>query len=102
MKSSKRATDTFHFSESTSWESMSTKQKHLPPGCLALTRRTFLSSKYAKGSKAFKIVSTVVVGFTFFMIIAAKKKISVYQNDSEEEMSTDCYFQAMSFDESNS
>lgn len=49
---------------------MSTKQKHLAPGGLALTRRTFLSSRYAKGSKAFKIASTVVVGFTFFIIMA--------------------------------
>lgn len=56
----------------TSWESMSTKQKHLAPGGLALTRRTFLSSRYAKGSKAFRIVSTVVVGFTFFIIMAVK------------------------------
>lgn len=56
----------------TSCESMSTKQKHLTPGGLALTRRTFLSSRYAKGSKAFRIVSTVVVGFTFFIIMAVQ------------------------------
>lgn len=56
----------------TSWESISTKQKHLAPGGLALTRRTFLSSRYAKGSKDFRIVSTVVVGFTFFIIMAVK------------------------------
>lgn len=54
------------------WESMSTKQKHLDPGVLPLTRRTFLSSRYAKGSKAFRIDSMVVVGFTFLMIIAVK------------------------------
>lgn len=54
----------------TSWESMSTKQKHLAPGGLAFTKRTFLSSRYANGSKAFRIVSTVVVGFTFFIIMA--------------------------------
>lgn len=53
---------------------MSTKQKHLAPGGLALTRRTFLSSRYAKGSSALRMVSTVVVGFTFFIIMAAQSK----------------------------
>lgn len=52
---------------------MSTKQKHLDPGVLPLTRRTFLSSRYAKGSKALRIDSMVVVGFTFLIIIAEKK-----------------------------
>lgn len=52
---------------------MSTKQKHLDPGVFPLTRRTFLSSRYAKGSKAFRIDSIVVVGFTFFIIIAEKR-----------------------------
>lgn len=56
------------------WESMSTKQKHLDPGVLPLTRRTFRSSRYAKGSKAFRIDSMVVVGFTFLIIIAVKNK----------------------------
>lgn len=53
---------------------MSTKQKHLDPGVLPLTRRTFLSSRYAKGSKALRIDSMVVVGFTFLIIIAEKKQ----------------------------
>lgn len=60
-------------SECTSWESISTKQKHFVPGGFPFTRRTFLSSKYAKGSKALRIVSTVVVGFTFFIIMAVKQ-----------------------------
>lgn len=53
---------------------MSTKQKHLDPGVLPLTRRTFLSSRYAKGSRAFRMDSMVVVGFTFLMIIAEQKQ----------------------------
>lgn len=57
---------------------MSTKQKHLDPGGLALTRRTFLSSRYAKGSKAFRIVSTVVVGFTFLIIMALTQKKGLF------------------------
>lgn len=61
-------------SDSTSWESMSTKQRDFAPLGFPFTKRTFLSSRYAKGSKAFKMVSTVVVGFTFFIIIATKKE----------------------------
>lgn len=51
---------------------MSTKQKHLAPGGFALTKRTFLSSKYAKGSRAFRMASTEVVAFTFFSIMAGR------------------------------
>lgn len=57
---------------------MSTKQKHLDPGVLPLTRRTFLSSRYAKGSKALRIDSMVVVGFTFLIIIAVKKNNNIF------------------------
>lgn len=57
----------------TSWESMSTKQKHLAPGGFALTKRTFLSSRYAKGSKAFRMASTDVLAFTFFNIMAGRR-----------------------------
>lgn len=57
---------------------MSTKQKHLDPGVLPLTRRTFLSSRYAKGSKAFRMDSMVVVGFTFLMIIAEQKQRQMF------------------------
>lgn len=55
--------------EVTSWESMSTKQKHFIRRTF-FTRRTFLSSRYANGSKALRMVSTVVVNFTFFIIMA--------------------------------